>query len=194
MSVFDGAVGIDLGTTYSCVGVWQNERSLKFSYLFLLLALYQTCSRHFRRSCLNLHACGCACTCVRETIRHRARSQPQTMPLIGGTQFETRHSARFHFWDSFREDGGTIRSPLGEYTNNEQEEIWVWSGHKLGAYARHNEVRNGLASICNDLNLHVEVTNGGPDGSLLRPVDVLVHGLVDEPLAEDVGVVHTLQS
>lgn len=26
MSVFDGAVGIDLGTTYSCVGVWQNER------------------------------------------------------------------------------------------------------------------------------------------------------------------------
>jgi len=26
MSTFDGAVGIDLGTTYSCVGVWQNER------------------------------------------------------------------------------------------------------------------------------------------------------------------------
>ena len=34
----------------------------------------------------------------------------------------------------------------------------------------------------------------GPDGSLLRPGDVLVHGLVDEPLAVDVGVVHTLQA
>ena len=33
-----------------------------------------------------------------------------------------------------------------------------------------------------------------PDGSLLRPADVLVHGLDDEPSAVDVGVVHTLQS
>ena len=104
---------------------------------------------------------------VRETIRHRARSQPQTMPLIGGTQFETRHSASFYF--SSRADSGTSRSPLGEYTNNEQEEIWVWGGRKLGAYASHNEVRNELASICNDLNLHVEVGKGSPDGSLLRP-------------------------
>ena len=29
---------------------------------------------------------------------------------------------------------------------------------------------------------------------LLRPGNGLVHGLVDEPLAVDVGVVHTLQS
>ena len=69
----------------------------------------------------------------------------------------------------------------------------VLSCHKLGIYARHNEVRNELASLCSDLNLHVEVEKG-PEGSLLRPGDVLVHGLVDEPLAVDVGVVHTLQS
>ena len=69
----------------------------------------------------------------------------------------------------------------------------VLSCHKLGTYARHNEVRNELASICSDLNLRVEVEKG-PDGSVLRPGDVLVHGLVDVPLAVDVGVVHTLQS
>ena len=68
----------------------------------------------------------------------------------------------------------------------------VLSCHKLGIYARHNEILNELANICGDLNLQVEVEKG-PDGSLLRPGDVLVHGLVDEPLAVDVGVVHTLQ-
>ena len=69
----------------------------------------------------------------------------------------------------------------------------VLSCHKLGIYARHNEVRNELASLCADLNLQVELEKG-PEGSSLRPGDVLVHGLVDVPLAVDVGVVHTLQS
>ena len=69
----------------------------------------------------------------------------------------------------------------------------VFSCHKLGIYARHNEVRNELAGVCADLNLQVELEKG-PDGSSLRPGDVLVHGLADVPLAVDVGVVHTLQS
>ena len=54
--------------------------------------------------------------------------------------------------------------------------------HKLGSYARHNEIRNELADLCSDLNLHVDVEKG-PNGTLLRPADVLVHGFVDEALA-----------
>ena len=66
----------------------------------------------------------------------------------------------------------------------------VLSCHKLGICARHNEVRNELAGICSELNLRVEVEQD-TDGSSFRPGDVLVHGLVDEPLAVDVDVVHT---
>ena len=47
--------------------------------------------------------------------------------------------------------------------------------------------------LCSDLNLHVDIEKG-PNGSLLRPGAVWVHGLVDEPLVVDVGVVHSLQS
>ena len=65
--------------------------------------------------------------------------------------------------------------------------------HKLGIYARHNEIRNELADLCGDLNLRADIEKG-PDGSLLRPGDVVVHGRFDEPLAVDVGVVHSLQS
>ena len=36
----------------------------------------------------------------------------------------------------------------------------VLSCHKLGIYARHNEVRNELASLWSDLNLRVEVEKG----------------------------------
>ena len=53
-------------------------------------------------------------------------------------------------------------------------------------------IRNELANLCGDLNLRMEVEKG-PDGSLLRPY-ALVHRLVDEPLAVEVGVLHTLQS
>ena len=65
--------------------------------------------------------------------------------------------------------------------------------HKLGIYAWHNEIRNELADLCGDLNLRADIEKG-PDGSLLRPDDVVVHGRFDEPLAVDVGVVHSLQS
>ena len=50
-----------------------------------------------------------------------------------------------------------------------------------------------LVDLCWDLNLHVDIKKG-PDGSLLWPGAALVHGLIDEPLAVDVGVVHFLQS
>ena len=61
------------------------------------------------------------------------------------------------------------------------------------AFTRHKGIRNELADLCSDLNLHVDVEKG-PGGTLLRPADVFVQGLVDEPLAVDVGVVHSLPS
>ena len=65
--------------------------------------------------------------------------------------------------------------------------------HKLGIYARHNEVGNEFASLCLDMNLRFE-TEEGPQGSSFHPADVLVHGLDGQPLAVDFAVVHTLQS
>ena len=50
--------------------------------------------------------------------------------------------------------------------------------HKLGIYARHNEIRNELADLCSDLNLHVDVEKG-PDGTLLRTADVCMHLLMN---------------
>ena len=50
--------------------------------------------------------------------------------------------------------------------------------HKLGIYARHNIIRNELVDLCWGLSLHVDIEKG-PDGSLLWPGDVLVHGIVD---------------
>ena len=44
-----------------------------------------------------------------------------------------------------------------------------------------------------DINLHVELERG-PEGSSLRPADVLVHGLEGQPVAVDFAVAHTLQS
>ena len=59
---------------------------------------------------------------------------------------------------------------------------YVLCCRKQDIYARHNEIRNELADLCSDLNLHVDVEKG-PNGTLLRPADVLVHGFVDEALA-----------
>ena len=71
--------------------------------------------------------------------------------------------------------------------------LWPHSPGDGRFTAMEAEVRNELASICGELNLRVELEQG-PEGSSLRPGDVLVHGLDAEPLAVDVGVVHTLQS
>ena len=62
----------------------------------------------------------------------------------------------------------------------------------LGSYARHNDLRNKFASLCQNAGLRVEVEKG-PDGSLERPADVLVHGLERSPVAVDFSVVHALQ-
>ena len=56
----------------------------------------------------------------------------------------------------------------------------VLSCHKLGIYARHNEVRNELANLCGDLNLRVEVEKG--PGACLGARALI---------AVDVCVVHT---
>ena len=53
--------------------------------------------------------------------------------------------------------------------------------HKLRIYARYNEIRNELAAVRGVLNLRVDVEKG-PEASLLRHGDVLVHGLFDKPL------------
>ena len=58
---------------------------------------------------------------------------------------------------------------------------------KLDIYARHNTVRNEIASICADMQLRAP-TSG------CRPADILLHGLEDSsPVAVDVSVVHPLQ-
>ena len=63
---------------------------------------------------------------------------------------------------------------------------------RLGSYARHNDLRNKFAALCQESGLRVELERG-PVGSTLRPADVLVHGLDSSPVAVDFSVVHALQ-
>ena len=65
--------------------------------------------------------------------------------------------------------------------------------HSLGIYGRHNDVRNQVAFLCNDLGLRVEFEKG-PPGSLARPADLLIDGLDGAmPTAVDFSIVHALQ-
>jgi hypothetical protein len=64
----------------------------------------------------------------------------------------------------------------------------------MGVYARHNLLRNEVASLATDLGLSTELEVRLPSGPPLRPADVLIRGLEDQPVAVDVSVVHVLQS
>lgn len=62
---------------------------------------------------------------------------------------------------------------------------------RIGRLLRHNELRNEFAFLCTELNMRVDFEQG-PANSLVRPADVLVHGL-GTPTAVDFSVMHALQ-
>ena len=61
---------------------------------------------------------------------------------------------------------------------------------KLGVYARHNDLRDEFATLCIEVGLAVELDKCADHRG---PVDVLVHGIKNSPLAVDFSVVHRLQ-